>query len=301
MWILFAIIALVFYACADVIGKKCIGDCENVTPKLIIVSEMLAFCVSIFMYVFRLGESGKAPWQLISENPLIVINVLTFVSCTTFFLFALKFVGLSVNEAFSGTTGILYFIGIVAVNLFTGKLSQVSDLLKISRLVPILIVLIFMLIFSLLGKSQKSTIFGLALVFISIVLDTADSLITTIILDGKGIGSVDYIMTSWFANGLPLVIFLIYLRIKERKWFNPIKAGRYYYLYAFLAIGAAVLYVIASSFDAVRTGIIFVIYPILPILGAKIILKEKYKLLQNICIWVITIGAIAFCVIDGLL
>lgn len=53
-----------------------------------------------------------------------------------------------------------------------------------------------------------------------------------------------------------------------------------------------------EQFDAVRTSIFFVAYPIFSIFTARIFLKERYTLKQYICIGAITLAAIVFCAMD---
>jgi len=69
-------------------------------------------------------------------------------------------------------------------------------------------------------------------------------------------------------------------------------------IYGALFAVQAFLGVLAASFDAVRSEIMYLAYPAISIIGARLVLKEKYTLRQNVCIWLLVLSAVAFCVID---
>jgi len=318
MWLAVAVFSLLAYSMADIAGKGKIDNSDELGPiELLVTINSVIFVFSIILFAFGLGESGQTPWQIILTHPLIAVNQFCYVLYWLFYLLSMRFIGLSVVESFSGSTGVLFFVGLVIVNLISGKLITVRDMFHPGRLVPVILVLIFAFLLpnieiiankngeELLIKAKterKKTLVGLIFLFTALILDSCDSLITTVIMDEGDIGTVDYMMSSSFVAIISVIILVGFLWIKKHKLYIPFKNnGRYSYFYSFASLLSSILYTVASSLDAVRTGIIFIAYPIIPIIGAKIFLKEKYSWRQNLCIWMITFAAIAFCVSDSLL
>lgn len=242
---------------------------------------------------------------------------MSFILYWFLFLLSMRYVGLTVDEAVSGAFGVFYFVGLLLVHLVSGRLAAVRDMLHPLRLIPILLVLVFTVLLpnieviahredpnlrEMAKSERRRTVLGLLILLAALALDSVDSLVTTLVCDETDIGTVDYIMTSFFSASIALVPFAVYYRVKNRRWFIPFRRGsRRAVRYAAPAMLSSVLYMAASSFDAVRTGILFLAYPIVPILGAKLFLKEKYTRRQNFCIWTVTLAAIAFCAVDPLL
>ncbi len=318
MWLVFAALSLFLYAVTDIFGKKSINAGNAYTPmELCVIVSALSFVISIALYVFGFGESGMTPWQILHLHPLILVNILCFFLYWIFYLLSMKFIRLSISEAISSSSGVLYFVGLIFINLCLGKLPAVREMLHPLRLIPVILVLTFIFLYpsaelserkntvtdgTVRKKNRHSYFVGILILLISLFLDSLDSLITTLIIDEGTIGIVDYIMTSYFCVIFPALILFVFLCIKRKKLFIPMKnnparsAG-----YAVSALLSSQLYIFASYYDAVRTGILFIIYPIVPIIGAKVFLKEKSTRRQNMCIWIITLSAIAFCISDNLL
>lgn len=315
MWLLFTIMSLMQYAAADIIGKKGVSEGDAFSPiELCVSCSALSVVVAIILYVFRLGESGLTPWKLLQLNPAIFINLSCFLLHWLLYLLSMKYIKLSIAEAVGATGSVFYFVGLILTNLLFGRLANVRAMLHPLRLFPIIIVIVFLCIYpyvDIIGKEQAKTAIrnirknnrsyrlGLGLLFAALIVDVIDSLLTALIIDNGTIGIIDYTMTTYFCTASFVLVVLLFLRIKNKEWYIPFKNNtRYAIGYSVCALTASQLFVIASFKDAVRTGILFLIFPILPIIGAKVYLKEKNTLRQNICIWVITLFAIAFCISD---
>jgi len=318
MWLIFAVLSFLLYSITDIFGKKSVDEGDVYTPlELIVTVSMLSFIISIALYGFGFGESGMTPWQLLRLHPLILANLLCVCLYWIFFLLSMKFIRLSISEAVSSSFGIFYFVGLILINLCLGKLPTVHEILHPLRLIPILLVLSFIVLYPSEKLSKRINtltddtgckikrsryIVGISILLFSMLMDSLDSLIITWIFGEGTIGFFDYIMTMYFFLIYPATVLFIFLRIKRKKWFIPLKRSSVSYAgYAVSSLLSSQLFMVASHYDAVRTGILFIIYPILPIIGAKILLKEKFTHWQNLCIWIITLSAIAFCVSDYLL
>lgn len=311
MWLIFAFLALLAFASADLLGKKKVDSGKSSAPMEMLLSVLvLAFFIGLVLLAFGWGESGDTPWRLLWNHPLLLANQLCFLMYWLLYLVSFRHIGLALESAVSGANGILYFFGLLVINAVSGKLSAVNDVFHPVRLIPVLLVLTFTFLFpnielfachgseDLRGKKTQErhrTVIGLLILFAGLLFDAGDTLITTLIFDDTGIGIMDFVMTSYFLMILPIGLFSLLLRRKNGKWFIPFKNGEQYSIcYPCVVILSSLLYLYASSLDAVKTGILFIAAPVFPIIGAELVLKEKYTWRQNLCIWMIAIAAIAF-------
>jgi len=318
MWLILSLLSLLAFAAADMLGKKNMDSgSETAQLEMLVSYEAMAIVTGAVLWALGLGESGHSPWQLIAEHPLLWATQLTSLLYWLLFLFSMRYVGLSMEEAVSGAFGVFYFVGLLVVSLLTGRLSAVSDMLHPLRLVPIILVLLFSALLpnteviaqkrvgNLTAKTKaerRRVIVGLLILLLGTAFDSADSLVVTLIFDGGSLGTVDYIIASQLINAPAMIVFLIMLRVKRHRWFVPfVHGGKYALGFAVFMLLSMILYMFSASMDAVRTGIIFIAYPIVPIIGAQILLKERYSWRQALCIWVITLSSIAFCIADYLL
>ncbi len=318
MWLFFAVFSLLAFAAGDLLGKKKVDAGSAAAPLEMLLSVLvLAFGISLVLFASGLGESGEPPWRILREHPPILGNQFCFLLYWVLYLISLRYIGLAVESAVSGTTGILYFSGLLVIHTVSGRLASVHEILHPARLIPIMLVLTFIFLLpnielfasrrrgalrKKMRQERHRIITGLLILLAGLVFDAGDTLITTLIFDDGGIGIVDYVMANHFATILPIFLLALFLRKIEKKWFIPfLDGGKYSIWYPCVANSSSLLYLCASSRDAVKTGILFAAAPIFPIIGARIILKEKYTWRQNLCIWTIALSLIVFCAADHIL
>lgn len=305
MWLLFAILSMLAYAATDILGKRKVDSGGMFTPvELFAGCLALSFVGSLVLYACGLGESGAAPWTLLVHEPLVVVSVLC---CTLYWVLCLisyRSLGLSVEAALGGSDAIVFFLGTLLLHFLFGRLGAAREMLHPARLIPIVIALTGAFLLPRLEKVEKvrrRTVVGMLILFLALVFDGGNTLITAIILDEQRMGPVDCLISSWLA-ALPFcVALLVGLRFARGRWFVPFRRDGQALVYAVLVCLAIVTYLIASSYDAVRAGLAFVAAPVFTLIGARIFLKEHYPLRQNLCIWTIILAAIAFCLADALI
>jgi len=313
MWLFFAILAVLAFASTDLLGKRNIDTGTFAAPQEMIISSCtLFFCVGLLLFAFGIG--GQPPWVTLRDHPLILVNMLFFLMYWLLYLLSLRYIGLSIQSALSGANGILYFFGAILIHAFSGRLPAVHEILHPARLTPVLLVLGFTLLYpnvellagkrrgTVMGNEKKerhNTVVGLLILSLGIAFDAGDTLLTSCILDAKDVGVADYLTANYSAAILPVILLSLWVRMRKGKWFIPFRSGGWTAMcYPAGAVASSLLYVYASSLDAVRTGIMFTAEPIIPILGAKLILKEKYTWRQNLCIWIIAVSVTFFCAAD---
>lgn len=305
MWLLFAILSMLAYAATDILSKRWVDAGSAWMPlELLASSTAMAFAAGLVLFACGLGESGRAPWAILAQEPLVFATSLCFVSYWLLGLVSFRYLGLSVDASIGGTNGIVFFVGMLLVHLLTGRLAATQEMLHPARIVPILVVLAGIFLLARMEKTpeaRRRTVVGTLLVVLAMIFDGVDSLVTAVVFDAGRIGPVDFMIAGWVASFPLVAALLVFLRAKAGVWVVPFRGGAGMVGYAALSVSTSVLYLVASSHDAVRTGLVFVVAPVFTLVGARLFLKERYSLWQNVCIWTIVIAAIAFCIIDQML
>jgi len=294
------------YAATDLLGKRKVDAGTAWTSFELLLSNMtLGFVSALVLFACGFGESGRAPWMIIGDEPIVLASTFCFVIYWLLCLFSFRYLGLSVDAAVSGTGGIVFFCGILLVNLLSGKMAAAREMLHPARLVPILIALAGVFLLPRIQESptlRRRTVIGMLIVLLAMLFDGGgDSLITAFVFAEGRLGLVDYMIASWFGM-LPAILLLsILLRGTCGRWFVPFRRDDGSLGYSVLAMLSSVLYLVASSHDAVRTGLVFIVAPVFTMIAARVVLNERYDWRQNLCIWIVAFAAIAFCIADHML
>jgi len=315
MWIVFSMLCMVLLTVADIIGKKAVGEDESAPLKLQISVLATLFTVGLLMYAFGLGESGMAPWVIACQHPIILVAICCLAFSDYLYLFCMRFVGMSVMEAIGGLSGIFIFSALFVYNAVTGKLDTVKEMYFPARLILICIIMVFAFLLPNIDNlktkkteitpeqksKRKATVIGVLIALAATLITSGDDLISSIVLGTETVGYVDYMMTGYFLSVVPMSVLIIALLKKRKKQKVTSRSiNKYSVLYVVLTLAQMSCGLFASSSDAVRTEIMYLTYPVISIIGARIILKEKYSIKQTACIWIVTLASAAFCIIDYL-
>ncbi len=143
MWLLFIIVSLVLYLAYDITGKK-IVDAENkYTPLSLRFSvHIFGLVAAIAVYISGFCSSDFSIWQTIVNNPVIALPFCLSAFSELLYLVSLKYIDLTFQEAVSGTSSIVLFLGYTLISLFTSAFSSVDRLFVPLRFIPICLVMI---------------------------------------------------------------------------------------------------------------------------------------------------------------
>lgn len=314
MWMIFAISSMVFYAMEEVVGKRIVR--ENTTSGSWMVYSMASlftFSSAVVMWILGMGESGQAPIYILMENPLILLNSISTCLASLLVFVAFKYIGVSIEASISGISSIFLFLGLVSINVFTGKLEAVKELFSPGRLIPIIVIIILIFLLSKTDeiavdeaiknkKKRTAMLTGILIVLVACIFDASDSLIFAYCISEKPIGEIDYYMAVNLPNlfyGLFSCIMAVVLSKKANYKFQfTRKSVLLLVLIGVFDISCLITYVIGSGYDAVKFAMLYIAYPIVPLIGARIFLKERYTAKQYICIFGIAIASIVFCLMD---
>ena len=313
MWMLFAISSMVPYAMEELIGKKVVRDNIAIGSWLVFsATSIFTLAVGCVLWILGIGESGQSPVFILFDNPLILLNsVCTRLAILLVFV-AFKYIGVSIEAAISGISSAVLFLGFVGINIFTGKMEAVKELFLPGRLIPIVVIIVLIFLLSktdevavgtaLKNKKTGVMLTGILLVLMACIFDASDSLIFAYCISEKAIGEIDYYMAASLPNIFYGTFACIMAAVTQKKAGHTHQFSRknipLLILVGVFDICSTLTYIIGSGYDAVKLAMLYIVYPIVPIIGARIFLKERYTVKQYFCIFGIAIASIVFCLMD---
>ena len=316
MWMIFAILSMVLCALGEMFSKKIIRDNIDVGPLMVYAAaSFFGFLSAIFMWLSGIGESGASPVTILIGHPLIILSTIsTFLSVLLMFI-AFRYIGVSIEAVISGISSVLLFLGLVSINIFTGKLESVNEILVPGRLIPIILIILSIFMLSkteenngnaLPGKEKKhnAMLIGILIMLFSCLFDASDSLIVSYCVADNQVGAIDYYIATSFMDILFGIGCFIAAIIKFRKAHLSAKDCSKkiptIVVIGILSIGSMLTYFIGSGYDAVKFAMLYLAYPVVPLIGARIFLRERYTTKQYLWIFGIAIASIIFCLVDYL-
>ena len=313
MWMILAILSMVLCATGEMLSKKIVQEDTAIGPSMAyFATSLFGFLSAIIMWIIGIGESGASPVGILIENPLIILSTASTFLSSLLGLVALRYIGVSVGASFSGVSSIFLFWGFVGINFFTGKLESVKDILAPTRLIPIILIIVFIFLLSKTDvavdeteKNKKKTgamLTGVLLLLVACAFDASDSLIVSYCVGDNQVGSIDYYIATSFMDILfgvgCFVMAIIKLKNTHILYKELYRKAPSMVILGILSISCMLTYFIGSSYDAVKVAMLYIAYPIVPLIGARIFLKERYTAKQYFCIFGIAIASIVFCLMD---
>ena len=313
MWMILAILSMVLCATGEMLSKKIVQEDTAIGPSMAyFATSLFGFLSAIIMWIIGIGESGASPVGILIENPLIILSTASTFLSSLLGLVALRYIGVSVGASFSGVSSIFLFWGFVGINFFTGKLESVKDILAPTRLIPIILIIVFIFLLSKTDvavdeteKNKKKTgamLTGVLLLLVACAFDASDSLIVSYCVGDNQVGSIDYYIATSFMDILfgigCFVMAIIKLKNTHILYKELYRKAPSMVILGILSISCMLTYFIGSSYDAVKVAVLYIAYPIVPLIGARIFLKERYTAKQYFCIFGIVIASTIFCLMD---
>lgn len=314
MWMIFAISSMVLYAMEEVVGKKIVRENAVSGPWMVYsMASLFTFLSAVVMWSLGMGESGQSPVRILTENPLILLNSVSTCLASLLIFVAFQYIGVSIEASVSGISSIFLFLGMVSINVFTGKLEAVKALFSPGRLIPIIAIIILIFFLSKTDepaadavpknkKKHTAMLTGILIVLVACIFDASDSLIFAYCISEKPIGEMDYYMAvnlpNLFYGSFCCIMAIVMSKKAKQKFRFTRKSVLSLILIGVFDIGCLITYVIGSGYDAVKFAMLYIAYPIVPLIGAGIFLKERYTAKQYLCIFGIAAASIVFCLTD---
>ena len=309
IWLLYVLMAILLWSATSLLYKAgADGDKENhICLKLSICVGMVFFVIALVYLItreekFTIWESAVRYW------PMTLFGLVYAVVNT------ISFNGYVYNEAtvespVEGISGGMSTVLLIIAYLVLGRVDSVSELLSPLRTAGILVILISIILLSTVrnregrevARDQKAAWMrrGLGtLIFpvIFAVIDGLETIVTGICLDttyGFAMPEGDSIIIV----GMEYVFFALgcwlYLYWKEKKPYNPFTRRSAPRILGALADNfGIVFYSNAMAINSVSTDPLLAVYPILVMIGGRVIMKEKVSTAQYVFLLGIVAGSI---------
>ena len=107
------------------------------------------------------------------------------------------------------------------------------------------------------------------------------------------VDSMEYLAANTLVQLIITVFVWIYLWIRHKKIYNPFrKTEKYRFISQTFCAAGDLFYVFALSEDALLGVVLWNVFPVLDILGARILMKEKLTRAQYLVLFILITGAV---------
>lgn len=323
MWFVFALIATLGWGFADLFYKKSTDENDSQSHLKIAVWVGIVMGVSAVI-IMLLPNSVPYMEKSISAKSFFTDIIkyspasLSYIISMVIGYAGMRYLEISIISPVQNASGALSAIAMTVFFLIKGRMDSITDEFGALDFIGTGIIVAGVIALAIVEKKisdkqlalsgekveKKYKIGALALLFplAYCIFDTIGTAADGIILDGEtglGLTEADVLILyglTFFAAGL---VCWIYMLIKNKKPYNPFKNKD-------MAIAACaeefgqIFYVFAMAKNPVLAAPMIACYCIVSVILGRIVLKEKLKLSQYICvIWVI-IGIALLGISEGL-
>ncbi len=312
-WIVYISIVILLWAMTGLIYKAGIHKEEekHTCLKYSVSVGVVFFAISLFYLItrdepFTILESAVRYW------PMTVFGIIYFVINTISFN-GYVYNEITVEAPVEGISGGTSTVLLIAVYLIMGRVDSISRLLTPLRTSGILIILFSIILLATVrnrearrkkdrepGARKESWKWrGLGTLIFPVMFSMVDALetvITGVCLDstyGYSMPAGDSIIIIGMEYSILAFGSWIYLLIKEREFYNPLKRENMPRLLGSVTDNVGIVfYSYAMVIDSVSTDPILAVYPVFAMIGGHIFMKEKVSLIQYITVLGIVVGSI---------
>ena len=309
IWLLLVVGAILMWSATSLLYKAGAHDGkeEHICLKYSVCVGLVFFVIAVIYLItrdepFSIFESAVRYW------PMTVFGIIYAIINT------ISYKGYVYNEAtvespVEGISGGASTILLIIAYLALGRAQSVAQLLTPLRSAGIIVILICVILLSVIrnrenrnkprNQKQKWMLRGLGtLIFpvIFAVIDGLETVVTGICLDttfGYAMPEGDSIIIVGMEYAAFALGFWIYIRIKEKKIYNPFTRRSAPRILGAIADNVGiVLYAYAMAINSVSTDPLLAVYPVFVMIGGRIFMKEKVSKAQYIFLLGIIAGSI---------
>ena len=308
MAIVFTLLSMLMVCGEDLYEKKAVSSRVEDALKTLIWYGIFNAAVLCAVLLFGLDETSLTPLELILNKPAVLLNPICSYACLFFALAAYKYVGVSVRNTFANVDGIFYILFLVIYYVLTGSAGFAARLFTPTMAIGLFLILGVTIIYPSLKDTKeeqgrpvsKSVVssktalkIGIALAIVSALFDGADSFVSSVLIGDNIVDSMEFVAANTLVQVIISAFVWIYLWFKNKKIYNPFRKTEKDRIIsqAFSAAGD-LLYIYALSGDALLSVVLWNAFPVLDILGARILMKEKLTRTQYLVLFILILGAV---------
>lgn len=315
-WFIFAMVSMLGWGFADLFYKKGTDDSDPQSHLKIAVwvGIVMGVCSLILIPFSETLSSGMSIGQILSAAWRYAPASLSYIISMVIGYAGLRYLELSIVSPVQNASGALSSICMIIWFVLRGQQEELGSfsMLDIAGTVLIVIGVIALAVTEQrLGKSEEPTdrkyrMGALALLFplLYCVFDTIGTAADGILLNeesGLGLGEIDILVLYGLTFLLAGIVAWVWIRIRTGKAWNPFtrKEGN-------KAIAACceefgqVFYVYAMAARPVLAAPMIGSYCIVSVILSRIVVKEKLKPLQYLCVGTVIAGIVLLGISEGL-
>lgn len=309
IWLLLVVGAILVWSATSLLYKAGVHDEkeEHICLKYSVCVGLVFFVIAVIYLIIRdepfsIFESAVRYW------PMTVFGIIYAIINT------ISYKGYIYNEAtvespVEGISGGASTILLIIAYLALGRAQSVAQLLTPLRSAGIIVILICVILLSVIrnrenrnkprNQKQKWMLRGLGTLIFPVVfavIDGLETIVTGVCLDttfGYAMPEGDSIIIVGMEYAAFALGFWIYIRIKEKKIYNPFTRRSAPRILGAIADNVGiVLYAYAMAINSVSTDPLLAVYPVFVMIGGRIFMKEKVSKAQYIFLLGIIAGSI---------
>ena len=305
MAIVFTLLSMLMVCGEDLYEKKSVASRMEDVLKTLIWYGIFNAVVLCALLLFGLDETSLMPHELILNKPVVLLNPICSYTCLFFAIAAYKYVGVSVRNTFANVDGLFYILFLVIYHVLTGNAGFAARLFTPTMAIGLILILGVTIVYPSIKDSQEkkqgqlapehktALKIGIALAIVSALFDGADSFVSSVLIGDNIVDSVEFIAANTLVQVIISAFIWIYLWIRNKMIYNPFrKTEKYRFVSQAFSAAGDLFYIFALSGDALLGVILWNAFPVLDILGARILIKEKLTRIQYLALFILIIGAV---------
>lgn len=316
-WFIFALVATLGWGLADLFYKKSSDEEDRYSHLKIAVWVGLVMMVSSVVLILMSDEPFSASkWfdNAVKYSPAALGYILSMVIGYA----GLRYLEVSIISPVQNASGALSAIIMLVFFTATGKIKSIKAEFSLLEIIGTAVIVIGVILLAIAENrlsdsqnadtlSKKHRLGALALIFplLYCVFDTLGTTADGIILNdenGFGLSEIDVLIVYGFTFFVAGTVSYIFLLVKEHKFYNPfaVKEIKTKGVAALFEEAGQIFYVYAMAANPVLSAPTVASYCIVSVVLSRMVLKEKLKPMQNICVLLVITGVILLGISDGL-
>lgn len=309
IWLALVVAAILMWAATSLLYKAGVPKEkeEHICLKYSVCIGMVFFVIALIYLILRrepftIWESAVRFW------PITLFGVVYAIVNT------ISFKGYVYNEAtvqspVEGISGGISTVLLIVMYLLLGRVRSVSELITPLRTAGILLIVLSIVTLAVVRnrinrsrpeyQKAKWMSRGLGTLIFPVIFSVADAMetvVTGICLDttyGFSMPEGDSIIIVGMEYALFALGFWIYVSVKEKKIYNPFTKKSVPRILGAVAENVGIVfYSYAMAINSVSTDPLLAVYPVIVMLGGRVLMKEKLSKAQYLLLLGIVAGSI---------